>query len=276
MSFRMMNTSPEKQHPQTTVHSSPNFSQYGHSPSIAPPAYTTDDLLAAKYNKVSKWTTIIRVAIAFTSLCISVAVLGCAADSLQEYSYSNTEQPWLLPLWPTSVDLRPTHTILACGIVITVFSLAYLVLAFIPMVSHPSHGAAHCNPRIKHANNQWQRNQLHKLNLASTILAFLTIFVTLFTTIYASTIISNFSSAANAGSLISWTCQWQGFEDRAPPNFTKICNEGSAGLDMVIALAVLSVLSTAASAAGWWAEMMLRRGGADGETKSQVELVHHV
>ena len=75
---------------------------------------------------------------------------------------------------------------------------------------------------------------------------------------------------------MSWTCQWQGFEQMAPPNFTKICNEGSAALDMVIALTVLSVLSTAASAAGWWAEMMLRRGAVEGGTKSQVELVNHV
>ena len=276
MSFRVMTTSPEKQRSQTTVHSSPNFSQYGHSPTIAPPAYTTDDLLAAKYKKVSKWTKITRVTIAFISLCISVAVLGCSADSLQQYSSSETEQVWLLPLWPTSVDLRPTHTILACGIIITVFSLAYLVLAFLPMVRHPSTSASRFGLYQEHTDTHMQRNQLHNLNIASTVLAFLTIFVTLFTTIYASTIISNFSSATNMGSLMSWTCQWQGFEGAAPPNFTKICNEGSAALDMVIALTVLSVLSTVASAAGWWAEMMLRRGGVEGETKSQVELVNHV
>ena len=62
----------------------------------------------------------------------------------------------------------------------------------------------------------------------------------------------------------------------APANFTKICNEGSAALDMIVALIVLSVLSISASAGGWWAEMMLRRGGLEGETKSQVELVHQV
>ena len=134
MTFRMMTTSPEKQRTQTTIQASPNFSQYGHSPTIGPPAYTTDDLLAAKYNKVSSWTKIVRLVLAFISLCISVAVLGCSADSLQEYANSDTVQVWLLPLWPANVDLRPTHTILACGIILTIFSLAYLVLGLIPMV----------------------------------------------------------------------------------------------------------------------------------------------
>ena len=60
----------------------------------------------------------------------------------------------------------------------------------------------------------------------------------------------------------------------APENFTQICNEGSAALDMVIVLVVLSVLSIGASVGGWWAEMMLRRGGSGGEDhKSEMELV---
>lgn len=75
---------------------------------------------------------------------------------------------------------------------------------------------------------------------------------------------------------MSWTCKWQGYENTAPVIFTKICNEGSAALDMIVTLIVLSVLSVAASAGGWWAEMMLKRGGLDGEAKSQIELVRQV
>lgn len=135
MTFKTMTPKPEKQHPQTIVQPSPEFSQYGHSPSIPPPAYTTDDLLAAKYRKISNWTLFARTVLAFLTLCISAAVIGCSADSLREYSSSKSQAERMLPLWPMRVDLRPTHAVLACGIIMMVFSLTYLVLAFIPMVS---------------------------------------------------------------------------------------------------------------------------------------------
>lgn len=129
------NSRPEKQHPQTSVQSSPDFSQYGQSPSISPPAYTTDDLLAAKYHKISRWTLLARTMIAVLTFCLSVAVIGCSADSLQEFSSSQSQLELMPPLWPMVVDLRPTHAVLACGIIMLVFSLVYLVLAFIPIVS---------------------------------------------------------------------------------------------------------------------------------------------
>ena len=135
MTFKLMTPRPEKKHAQTIVHSSPDFSQYGHSPSISPPAYTTDDLLAAKYRKISRWTLFVRTVLALLTFCLSAAVIGCSADSLQEYSSSQSQPEWMLPLWPMAVDLRPTHAVLACGIIMMVSSLGYLVLAFIPMVS---------------------------------------------------------------------------------------------------------------------------------------------
>jgi len=118
-----------------TSNTSPTFSQLGRSPSIGgPPAYTTDDLLAARNQKYAKWVNLLRIGIAAITLGASIAVIACVASSLKEYSASHLEPEWLLPLWPLIVDLRPAHAVLGCGIIIAAFSLVYLAAAFIPMV----------------------------------------------------------------------------------------------------------------------------------------------
>lgn len=124
--------------PQMTSGASPTFSTLGRSPSIGPPAYTTDDLLAAKYQKISRWVHLMRVAIAAITLIASIAVVACVGASLRAYSNSRLEPEWILPLWPLDVDLRPSHAILGCGITVALLSLGYLAVAFVPMVCRTS------------------------------------------------------------------------------------------------------------------------------------------
>lgn len=112
----------------------PSFSSSRQSPSREPPAYSTDDLLAAKYQKTSKLVSSIRTAAAAITLAISIAIVACAGNSLRAYSSTHLGGDWWLPLWPTHVDLRPTHSALACGIVVMFSSLIYLVAAFFPSV----------------------------------------------------------------------------------------------------------------------------------------------
>ena len=136
MAFRF-ESSAQQQKPRMTTSSSPTFSTLGRSPSIGPPAYTTDDLLAAKNQKQAGWLHMLRIVIAGVTLATSIAVIACAAVSLRAYSESSVDAEWLLPLWPLNVDLRPSHTVLGCGITITAFSLIYLAAAFAPMVFSP-------------------------------------------------------------------------------------------------------------------------------------------
>ena len=133
MAFGATRSSADRK-PQMTSNTSPTFSTLGRSPSIGPPAYTTDDLLAARYQKFSKWVHLMRVAIAAVTLVASVAVIACVGASLRAYSNSRLEPEWILPLWPLNVDLRPSHAVLGCGIAVALLSLAYLATAFVPMV----------------------------------------------------------------------------------------------------------------------------------------------
>lgn len=126
-------TPPAQQKPKF---SSPTFSSLGRSPSFAPPPYTTDDLLAARNQKFSRWVYLLRIGIAAITLGTSVAIVACAGVALRAYSESHLEPEWLLPLWPQNVDLRPTKTVLGCGVSILVLSLVYLAASFAPMACH--------------------------------------------------------------------------------------------------------------------------------------------
>ena len=75
-----------------------------------------------------------RVAIAAMTFIASIAMIACVGASLRAYSDSRLESEWILPLWPLNVDLRPSHAILGCGIAVALLSLAYLAVAFVPMV----------------------------------------------------------------------------------------------------------------------------------------------
>ena len=133
MAFGAVRSSKDRK-PQMTSSTSPTFSTLGRSPSIGLPAYTTDDLLAARYQKFSRWVHMMRVAIAVMTFIASIAMIACVGASLRAYSNSRLEPEWILPLWPLNVDLRPSHAILGCGIAIALLSLAYLAVAFVPMV----------------------------------------------------------------------------------------------------------------------------------------------
>jgi len=113
---------------------------------------------------------------------------------------------------------------------------------------------------------------MHTLNIVSTVLSFICLAMSLFTTIFASIITNNLSYSTSQGTLNSWTCKWQGLESVAPANFTAICNEGLAALDLVMFLVVMEVLAVCVAAWGWWVEMRIKRGSVE-LGRSQVELV---
>lgn len=147
----------------------------------------------------------------------------------------------MLPLWPSSVDLRPTRALIACGVLVTVFSLIYILAALLP------------TPNSK----------LRLLNILSTPLSFLSLFISIFATAYASTITSHLANSTSAGTLTSWTCKWSGFTTTAPQDFAKICTESTVALDVVTFLIVVEVIAVLMSAAGWWVEAKVKRDGVE-------------
>ncbi|KAL8946063.1 MAG: hypothetical protein Q9222_007488, partial [Ikaeria aurantiellina] len=213
MSFQRFDISPnpatESKRPHLSVFRFASFQSASRRPSQAPPAYSQDDLLAERnqlHAKVLHW---MRIAIASITLLVSIAIIACSASAWRTYSntrYGSAE--WILPLWPSVVDLRPTHALLACGIILTVLNLFYLVSALAPTVSHRTPPLM---PVMELIYILQPLRSPRSLNIISTLLAFLSLFTTIFTTVFASTINSHLSNSTQAGTLASWTCKWQGF-----------------------------------------------------------------
>lgn len=140
MSFQRFDTSPppderiESKRPRLSVFRFASFQSTSRTPSQTPPAYSPEDTLATRnylHAKVLHW---MRITISAITLLASVIIIACSARSLRTYTSTQDHGAWVLPLWPASVDLRPTHAVLACGIILAVASIFYLIAALAPTV----------------------------------------------------------------------------------------------------------------------------------------------
>ena len=138
-----MPSTSEKKKPQVSTSWVPGFSQSGASPPLGPPAYSKHDRLTQRYQKILKGLHWGRIVLAVLILGVSAATLGCSASALHQYATSKQRSQWMLPLWPKSIDLRPTQAILAFGVIMTTFSIIYIVLAFISIVSFDKYLFSH-------------------------------------------------------------------------------------------------------------------------------------
>lgn len=145
MSFAPPPTSAEQspKRPHLAIFS---LSSFRRTPTCEPPAYSPRDVLTDRYQRFAGYLHWARVAVSFITLVAGVVIIACAGSALSSYSSTQLGSQFLLPLWPTTVDLRPTHAMLACGILITIFSFTYLLAALLPTVStvHACAGYFHC------------------------------------------------------------------------------------------------------------------------------------
>ena len=133
MSFPPPPTSAEQspKRPHLSVFS---LSSFRTTPSHEPPAYSPNDILADRYQRSAGCLHWARVAVSVITFIAGIVIIACSSSALRSYSSTQLDSQFMLPLWPSTVDLRPTHAILACGVLITIFSLTYLLAAFLPTV----------------------------------------------------------------------------------------------------------------------------------------------
>ena len=134
MSFEPPPTSAE-QSPKRPHMSVFSLSSFRRTPSFEPPAYSPNDVLADRYQRFAGYLHWARIALSVITFIAGVVIIGCASSAWSSYSSTQLDSQFMLPLWPSSVDLRPTQATLACGILITVFSITYLLAALLPTVS---------------------------------------------------------------------------------------------------------------------------------------------
>ena len=117
-----------------------------------------------------------------------------------------------------------------------------------------------------------QLRKLHALILA-TLLAFVGLFVAIFALAFDGAL-NNVDGAAPtgavAGTMQSWTCNFQAFATIAPMGFVQVCRESNAAVVMVIILLALEAFAVGLAGVGWWVEL---KGKSDrGEGAEEVKM----
>lgn len=77
----------------------------------------------------------IRLALTALALLAGITIVGTSADALSVYNTTHLEEAFLLPLWPSDFDIRPTISLVTCGAIVFVSSAISLVVSKLPPVS---------------------------------------------------------------------------------------------------------------------------------------------
>ena len=77
------------------------------------------------------WT---RLLLSILILATSTTTLACSAHTLHTYNHTNLSTKFNLNLWPTTLNLKPTLSVLICSAIILLSCLIYIIISSIPSV----------------------------------------------------------------------------------------------------------------------------------------------
>jgi len=193
----------------------------------------------------------------------SLAILGCAAHTLDVFNKQQTSNPWWLPMWPQHFDTHGTKALIASSVIALVLSSAFLVASFLPSMQ--------------------QKHTLRAALALGTILP--SLLLTLITTIWAH--ILN-RQTPNIDTIQTWACKYQHSsplrQDMNVPsnmgnsNFAAVCRESKFALwgtlVTFLLLGISMVLSFVCWVADKYAARQLRKnGGAEEGSVSELNYV---
>lgn len=73
--------------------------------------------------------------LALLSICLSVAIIGCAGRTLNLFNTQQSTNAWLLPLWPQHFDTRGLQALIGISASVLVLDALLVVAVLIPAVS---------------------------------------------------------------------------------------------------------------------------------------------
>ncbi|EGE80582.1 hypothetical protein BDDG_03523 [Blastomyces dermatitidis ATCC 18188] len=194
--------------------------------------------------KIFHWA---RISISGLIFAIAVTVIGCEVRSLRFYQQTNQFKNWGLVLWPEKLDLRPTTALIACGSIIALLTLAYLIFSFLPS---------------PHARIVLLNSLITIVALGGLIAAIAAI---AFTTTITDPRVNNGDSVGET--IRTWTCKWgyaEGLDEDGKPvdatdEFGRLCRETHASFALMCVLIVLEAVLGVAALLGWWMEFGMER-----------------
>lgn len=76
------------------------------------------------------------LALAVLSVCLSIAVIGTAADAYSTYiSQAEAGNPWWLPLWPGYFDTRGTKSQIGASVGVIILNGSFVLICLVPKLN---------------------------------------------------------------------------------------------------------------------------------------------
>ncbi|KAH6681797.1 hypothetical protein B0J14DRAFT_577184 [Halenospora varia] len=182
---------------------------------------------AAGNNKTSRMVEAAVSGLNVLALCSSLAIVGTAGETLSTYNTTHLAQEYLLPLWPTEFDLRPTTALVACGAVLIVSSAVSLAASFVPAV----------------------RNK----NLIHLSISYLCPVIGLIAGLVGISFFYGVNSSNTVSTIQSWSCQWSSIDMQVKPHWGALCKESKTALYLMVMMIPLQVIILGAAAFGAFA-----------------------
>ncbi|KAH6890372.1 hypothetical protein B0T10DRAFT_317249 [Thelonectria olida] len=157
-----------------------------------------------------------RLGLTALALASGVTILSVAADSIAVYNATHVPDDYLLPLWPSKMDLRPTVALIVCSAIVTVANVLSLVASKTQLVQ--------------------RRAAVHM------IISFLTPAVAFVAAITGMAFFYTVNASTTDDSFQSWTCRWKDVTMTTQPHFGTLCKQSKAGLGLMVFLVPLQVI----------------------------------
>ncbi|RMX77179.1 hypothetical protein D0869_10073 [Hortaea werneckii] len=139
------------------------------------------------------------LASAALSICLSLAIIGCAGRSLSIFDDQQASNVWLLPIWPNHFDTRELHALIGTSAAVMILNFILIATLFI------------------------QKLPTTLLLLASSSLSTICALVAI---AFPATLNAH---APRRDTLRSWTCRWSNTlvtQGQGPPaQFDTLCKE---------------------------------------------------
>ncbi|OAA58786.1 hypothetical protein ISF_06569 [Cordyceps fumosorosea ARSEF 2679] len=158
----------------------------------------------------------LRTGLTLVALASGAAVLGLAAHTLAVYRATSLPAEYLLQLWPEDFDVRPTNSLIACGVLVLVANTLALGMSKVSFVS--SRYIARSSVSVTAPG----------VGLVGALVA-----MSFFYAVNAST---------KTDSIQSWSCRWGGVAMDTRPHFGTLCKESKAALTLATLLVPVEAL----------------------------------
>ncbi|TKA69343.1 hypothetical protein B0A55_08158 [Friedmanniomyces simplex] len=155
------------------------------------------------------------LAFAALSICLNLAIIGCAGRTLSVFNTQQSSNVWLLPLWPNHFDTRELHALAGTATAIVVLNAVLILSLFV-----------HALPA-------------NLLILASSLLST----VCSLTAVIFPTLLNQ--HAPGRDTLQTWTCRWNRTtldRGRGPSGFRTLCHETRFATYTTIPVLLLQLL----------------------------------